>query len=331
MPPMQVWVQPLIQWGTLLQTMGKDEATTQVWPNEAHVRAWIENGTALLTHCRVAGRTTHALVELMSEGTIDAHEVERLLALQGWEHTTMSDYDYGGNDNAEYFPLLESWQIAVGNATVLERGQFQVCDARAHWLNQGLGLFELNPEDDGADEGIPLIDGSHMEWIQKLCRSQPWARQTVAHWMLDEPRHSPAWDWVFGEELGQLPSADFLDSILQLLDERAVQHRMLDERDARNQMDLWAHDTLCQERLNLLAQQAPVFFQKIQELHSMHLTLYGGVPKEFQASRDYLMERAQLLAGTMAQRYTGNAESLEASTNPSMGKLFCDDAPSMAF
>ena len=54
MPPMQVWVQPLIQWGTLLQTMGKDEATTQVWPNEAHVRAWIEKGTALLTHCRAA-------------------------------------------------------------------------------------------------------------------------------------------------------------------------------------------------------------------------------------------------------------------------------------
>lgn len=317
--PLITWVQPLVQWGELLKKMGKAEAIAQVWPNEAHVHAWIEKGTALLTQCRVAGKTAHALVELIGSGAIDAQGVENLLALQGWEHASLSDYDYGEKDNAEYFPLLDSWQIAVGNATVLERGQYQTCDARANWLNQGLGFFELILQEDAESEGIPLVNDAHLVWLQELCTAQPWARQTVAQWLIDEPSRSPLWTWVFNEELGQRPSAEFLDSVLHTLDDRAKPE----------QMHHWEH-VLREERLTLMAEQAPMFFKQIQELHSMHLALYGEVPLEFQPMKDYCQERAQLIAGTMGLHYAGNAESLDASTKPSMDKLFCDDAPSIA-
>lgn len=281
--------------------------------------SWIEKGTALLTQCNVAGRTTHALVELIGNGQIDAQEVQRLLALQGWEHTSTSDYDYGEKENVEYFPLVDSWQIAVGCATVLGKGQFQSCPASASWLNQGLGFFETDTEFDGENESIPLVDAAHLAWLQELCRTHAWARQTVAQWLLDEPSHSPAWEWVFNEELGLNPSAEFLDSILQTLDERA-------QSASKHH---WEH-AVREERMALLERQAPLFFQQVQELHGMHLGLYGGIPDEWDAAKNYHKERALLVAGALSQHYAGNAESLDASTSPSMGKLFCEDTPSMA-
>lgn len=319
MHPLLAWVQPLLKWGALLETMSKEAAATQLWPRHGDRVAWIEKGTALLVRCQVAGDTSQALVHLIGNGAIDAHAVERLLILQEWEHATPSEYDYDGVDHAEYVPLIDSWQIAVGSATVLQRGQFQVCDARTNWLNQGLGFFEVIPEDD-LDDAKPSVDASHLVWVQELCNKELWARQTISQWLVDEPSYSPRWEWVFSEELGRNPSPDFLDSILQAMDERGMpQHK-----------HHWEH-TLREERLTLLEKQAPVFFKTLQQQHSMHLSLYGAVPEEFQANKNYCAERSQFVAATMATTYAGNAESFETSTNPSMGKLFCDESPSMAF
>lgn len=319
MHPLLAWVQPLLKWGVLQETVGKEEAAAVLWPRHGDRVAWIEKGTSMLTQCRVAGNTSHALVQLIGSGAIDAQEVERLLTLQGWEHATLGEYDYDDKDNTEYVPLTDSWKIAVGCATVLAHGRFQDCNARANWLNQGLGVFEVTPDDE-LEDTIASVDASHLAWIQELCSKELWARQTVAQWLVDEPSYSPPWEWVFNEELGNKPSPDFLDSILQALDERGMsQHK-----------HHWEH-TLREERLALLELQAPIFFKSVHDLHTMHLSLYGSVPEEFQANKDYCAERAQFAAGTMAITYAGNAESLEASTSPSMGRLFCDEIPSSAF
>ena len=311
-----IWVQPLLQWGALLNTMGQKEALSSIWRDDRQVLAWIDKGYALLTHCQIDSTMAHSLVELIRNEGIDANEIERLLALQGWEYTLMIDDAYWEEEEGEYVPLIDSWRIAVGCATVLVRGQYQACNANTQWLNQGLGLFEISPEGNG---GVPLVDATHLAWLKQMCQEHSWARQVIAQWLLDEPSRSPTLTWVFDEKLGQCPNEEFLDSVLQTLDERTMPH----------QKHHWEH-TLREERLALLEQQAPVFFEKMQELHSMHLGLYGDVPQDIQASQDYCNERARLVANILTQAYAGNAESLEVSTNPSMGKLFCDDAPSMA-
>lgn len=292
------------------------EANKAIWNSDRYVIAdWIEHGHCLMTMGQGNLEMAQELMWLIDIGQIDPLLVAEQLQQQNWDYTCTDDYSE--KDDVEYYPLQDSWDMAVGCAMVLTKKIMAASPRNREWLHQGLALFYgLGNIDNVIGKSIFFVDDSHETWLSAWCKETPWVREVVAQWALDRGDECPRWAWLFEDGLGLAPSNDFIDTVVQEMDDKSMNEIMLNPMTA------------------LMAQHAPLFFTGITQSLQTYSGLYGGVPDDYRGHEVYCKARAETIKSMFPDAmpgYRGNAEPVEvSSTIPSMGKLFCEDEPSSA-
>lgn len=315
-PALIQWIRTLDAWSKIASKSTQTQANKAIWNDDRYAIAdWIELGHGLMTGSQCTMEMGSELMDFVARGIIDPVLVAEQIKAQDWEYTSVDDYSE--KEETEYFPLVDSWCMAMGCAMVLTKTSLPFCSQSREWLAQGMELFySLHEVVEDEQAGTPLVDQRHETWLEMLCTQEPWAREVAVQWALDNGECSPLWPWLFDDCLGKRPSCDFMDSVLQTMD---------------SQNDAQAVEN---PQMVLFKEHAPLFFQAVVQGAQTYTALYGEAPTGYTGHGDYCLIRAQVVSNMFPDAmapYTGNAEFTgESSTSPSIGKLFCTDEPSNA-
>lgn len=313
-PAMLQWLATLDNWSNLAQQSTAKAATQAIWDGDTLASGeWCKQGHHLLTVAQFDLRAAHTLIEYIESGFISPTIVAKQLEKQNWNYKYEDEDDENEPDYTEYCSLKELWATAMGSAMIMTKTMLSHDVNCSKWLSAGMDFFLDDELEEGelGDTLVRGVDESHTVWLRGLCRTEPWAQDVVAQWLLNNGSQSPQWPWAFDEKLGKAPTVGLLCSIFQAIAENADMIK--------------TQPTQINPQLMALGLQAPCFLKTLLQAERVYASLCGPAPGDYLEQKQYIVIRDQTLSHLFPQAmeiYSQCTELADNSPKSSIGQLF---------